>query len=189
MHRPGWHRLGQLPGVVLAVRHLSRAPAAERLPCVLQDQICEHRDWIGNLMSAAWLKTEARGGDGLTKHPRAGRCRLRNSAPTFGSRGRLHAFGDPQTGFDEAPINNESLTFRGNEAPDGPPAPRRSAAGHGRLNAFFALSVNSPPVSMVNFSCCVCSAPKPCARRVTRRVAPQPTRSAVRMEAGVHAGV
>src|SRR5476649_2084634 len=58
-----------------------------------------------------------------------------------------------------------------------------------RLNAFFAISVNSLPMSMVNFSCCVCSAPKPCARRVTRRVAPQPTRAAVRMEAGAHARV
>ena len=64
-----------------------------------------------------------------------------------------------------------------------------SVAMRGRLNAFFAISVNSPPVSMVNFSCCVCSAPKPGARGVTRRVSPQPMRAAVRMEAGVHAGV
>ena len=26
-----------------------------------------------------------------------------------------------------------------------------------RLNALFAISVNSPSMSMVNFSCCVCS--------------------------------
>jgi hypothetical protein len=59
----------------------------------------------------------------------------------------------------------------------------------GRLNAFFAISVNSPPVSMVNFSCCVCSAPNRRARGVTRTVTPQPMCAAVRMEAGVHAGV
>jgi hypothetical protein len=56
-----------------------------------------------------------------------------------------------------------------------------------RLNAFFAISVNSPPLSMVNFSSCVCSAPKPCARSVIRRVTPQPMRAAVRTEAGAHA--
>ena len=32
-------------------------------------------------------------------------------------------------------------------------------AMRGRLNAFFAISVNSPSMSMVNFPCCVCSAP------------------------------
>jgi hypothetical protein len=56
-----------------------------------------------------------------------------------------------------------------------------------RLNAFFAISVNSPSMSMVNFLCCVCSAPKACARGVTRRVTPQPMRAAVRMEAGADA--
>src|SRR5450432_3903754 len=56
-----------------------------------------------------------------------------------------------------------------------------------RLNAFFAIWVNSPSLSMVNFSCCVCSALIACAPGVTRRVAPQPTRAAVRMEAGAHA--
>jgi hypothetical protein len=64
---------------------------------------------------------------------------------------------------------------------------RKSAAlSRTRLNAFFAISVNSPSLSMVNFSCCVCSARKPCARGVTRRVTPQPTRAALRMEAGAH---
>jgi hypothetical protein len=52
-----------------------------------------------------------------------------------------------------------------------------------RLNGFFAFSVNSPSMSMVNFSCCVDSASLS-ARRVTRRVTPQPMRAAVRMEAG-----
>jgi hypothetical protein len=52
-----------------------------------------------------------------------------------------------------------------------------------RLNGFFAFSVNSPSMSMVNFSCCVDSASLS-ARRVTRRVTPQPMRAAVRMKAG-----
>jgi hypothetical protein len=64
---------------------------------------------------------------------------------------------------------------------------RGNAAMSGRLNAFFAISVNSPSLSMVNFSCCVGSAPKPRACGVTRRVAPQPVRTAVRMEAGADA--
>jgi hypothetical protein len=54
----------------------------------------------------------------------------------------------------------------------------------GRLNGFFANSVNSPPKSMVNFCCCVRSLPD-----VTREVTAQPMRSAVRMEIRVHAGV
>ena len=57
---------------------------------------------------------------------------------------------------------------------------------HRRLNGFFAISVNSPSMSMVNFSCCVGAAPFS-ARGVTRRVTPQPMRAAVRMEAGAHA--
>src|SRR6266545_530353 len=56
-----------------------------------------------------------------------------------------------------------------------------------RLNALFANSVNSPSVSMVNFSCCVCSALFFRAHGVARRVTPQPMRAAVRMEAGVDA--
>jgi hypothetical protein len=51
------------------------------------------------------------------------------------------------------------------------------------LNGFFAFSVNSSSMSMVNFSCCVDFASL-LARRVTRRVTPQPMRAAVRMEAG-----
>src|SRR5229473_8659108 len=62
-------------------------------------------------------------------------------------------------------------------------------AMRGRLNAFFAISVNSPSMSMVNVSCCVCSASSPGARGVTRRVTPQPMRAAVRMEAGADACV
>ena len=56
-----------------------------------------------------------------------------------------------------------------------------------RLNALFAISVNSPSMSMVNFPCCVFPALKSSARGVTRRVAPQPMRAAVVMEAGVDA--
>ena len=56
-----------------------------------------------------------------------------------------------------------------------------------RLNGFFAISVNSPSMSMVNCSCCVCSAPQACAPGVTRPVTSQPTRTTVRMEAGTHA--
>ena len=54
----------------------------------------------------------------------------------------------------------------------------------GCLNAFFANLVNSPSMSMVNFPCCVRFV-----LDVTREVAAQPMRSAVRMETGVHAGV
>ena len=54
------------------------------------------------------------------------------------------------------------------------------------LNGFFAISVNSPSMSMVNFCCCVGSMPK-AVRSVTRRVTPQPMRAAVWMEAGDHA--
>jgi hypothetical protein len=46
------------------------------------------------------------------------------------------------------------------------------AAARG-LNAFFANSVNSPSMSMVNVPCCVRSVPD-----VTREVTAQPTRSA-----------
>jgi len=52
------------------------------------------------------------------------------------------------------------------------------------LNGLFANSMNSLSVGMVNFSCCVC-----CPPHVTREVTAQPTRSAVRMETGIHAGV
>ena len=63
-------------------------------------------------------------------------------------------------------------------------ASRETRPASGRLNAFFANSVNSPSLSMVNFSCCVRILPD-----VTREVTAQPTRSAVRMESGIHAGV
>ena len=78
-----------------------------------------------------------------------------------------------------AGTSNESLTI---ERCILPRAERDADAG--RLNGFFANSVNSPSKSMVNFSCCVRSLPN-----VTREVTAQPTRSAVRMETGVHAGV
>src|ERR1700678_2328722 len=77
---------------------------------------------------------------------------------------------------------------RGGGAPENP----RLENGGGvamrrRLNAFFAISVNSPAMSMVNFPCCVCSAPR--RRGVIRTVTPQPMRAAVRMKAGADAGL
>jgi hypothetical protein len=96
-------------------------------------------------------------------------------------------------GFGKPAMNNERLTLRHHGAAGDPKCDgsgdREGRAELGRLNALFAISVNSPSVSMVNFSCCVWSAQSPRAHGVTRRVTPQPTRSAVRMEAGVHAGV
>jgi hypothetical protein len=105
--------------------------------------------------------------------------------------------------FDEPPINNGWLIFCCHDLADAPgpygctPALASSAnpdLEHGggvamrrRLNAFFAISVNSPPMSMVNYCCGVCSALNASARGVTRRVTPQPMRAAVRMEAGAHA--
>ena len=94
-----------------------------------------------------------------------------------------------------AQIDNGILISRpdGSPAPDN--APRVPNAGfeaggtalmRADLNAFFAIWVNSLSMSMVNFSCCVGSASTPFARGVTRRVTPQPTRAAFRMEAGVN---
>jgi hypothetical protein len=60
-------------------------------------------------------------------------------------------------------------------------------AVRGRLNAFFAISMNSPSMSMVNFSYGVCLVRNAGVRGVTRTVTPQPMRAAVRMEAGAHA--
>ena len=87
---------------------------------------------------------------------------LRHSAAGVDSR-RVRAFNDPRTGFDETPTDNGSLISGSSGARNGPGNSCRGAAGRGRLNAFFAFSVNSPSKSMVNFSCCVRSAPKPCA--------------------------
>jgi hypothetical protein len=60
-------------------------------------------------------------------------------------------------------------------------------AMRGRLNAFFAISVNSPAMSMVNFSCGVGFARNAGSRGVTRSVPRQPMRAAIQMEAGAHA--
>src|ERR1700740_1673476 len=57
-------------------------------------------------------------------------------------------------------------------------------SGQRDLNGFFAFSMNSPSMSMVNFSCFVCCAPRSTAPGVPRRVTPQPVVAAVRMEAG-----
>ena len=56
-----------------------------------------------------------------------------------------------------------------------------------RINALFAISVNSPSMSMVNFPCYVFGALKSRACGVERRVTPQPMCAAVVMEAGVDA--
>jgi hypothetical protein len=64
---------------------------------------------------------------------------------------------------------------------------RYGAVVRRRLNAFFSISVNSPSMRLVNFSCCVGSAPKLRARGVTRTVTPQPMRAAVQTEAGAYA--
>src|SRR3984893_1518708 len=86
------------------------------------------------------------------------------------------------------------LAVAARSRPRGGIAPENPGADHGggiamrpRLNALFAISVNSPSMSMVNFPCCVVSALAFSARGVTRRVTPQPIRAAVRMEAGVDA--
>ena len=114
--------------------------------------------------------------------------------------------------FDEAETNNGWLIFYGHDVAERPspwgcspapaqPRPRGGGApenpgyDHGggiamrpRINALFAISVNSPSMSMVNFPCCVCCARRsPGARGVTRRVTPQPMCAAVGMEAGVDA--
>jgi len=80
----------------------------------------------------------------------------------------------------------KALSFADLAAPN-----ERAAAGDAdkndrEINGLFAISVNSPSMSMVNFSCCVGSAPD-AASRVTERVTPQPMRAAVRTEAGDHA--
>src|ERR1700761_7468806 len=60
------------------------------------------------------------------------------------------------------------------------------AAEYAPLNAFFAISANSPSMSMVNFSCCVRTAPAACASRVTRGMTAQLIRAAGRTKAGAH---
>ncbi len=55
------------------------------------------------------------------------------------------------------------------------------------INAFFAISVNSPSMSMVNFPCCVVVALQSGARGVRRTVTPQPMCAAGVMEAGADA--
>ena len=113
--------------------------------------------------------------------------------------------------FDEAETNNGWLIFYGHDVTERPSpygcspdllrlcagsgiAAENSGSHHGggvpmraRLNALFAFSVNSPSMSMVNFSCCVVSVLPIGAHGVTRRVTPQPMRAAFGTEAGVDA--
>jgi hypothetical protein len=81
---------------------------------------------------------------------------------------------------DRAQIDNETLILGHRGIADG-------GAIAARLNAFFAIPVNSPSMGMVNFSCCVCAARKPRAPGVIQSVAPPPRRAAVRMEVGADA--
>jgi hypothetical protein len=87
-------------------------------------------------------------------------------------------------------ITNAGLTFRGRGVTGpgpGNPLPLHGGivALHSPLNGFFAISVNDPSMSMVNFSCCVVSALPARARGAMRRVAPHPDAAAVGMEVGV----
>jgi hypothetical protein len=92
-----------------------------------------------------------------------------------------------RSGF-ATPSHRERLIFHCRDAVNNRGSRHRGdVASYGRLNAFFSISVNSPSLGMVNFSCCVGSALKPGVRGVTRRVTPQPMRAAVRMEAGADA--
>src|SRR5665213_4363284 len=103
-----------------------------------------------------------------------------------------------------SPIPNETLIrLAGRQRPDGAAASHSIETAHGlkksgprhgagvtryaHLNSFFVISANSPSMSMVNFSCCVCSAPKSCAPGVTPGMTAQPMRVAVLTEAGAHA--
>jgi hypothetical protein len=84
------------------------------------------------------------------------------------------------------PISDHDLDVRHATKKSGPRHHAR-AANYALLNAFFAISANSPSMSMVNFSGCVCSAPTSRAPGVTRGLTAQPMRVAVRTEAGAHA--
>ena len=86
-----------------------------------------------------------------------------------------------------ASVRGSKLLRTGRAATQGRGAKADKGGPNGQdLNALFAISVNSPSMSMVNFSCCVGAVPD-VARGVTRRVTPQPMRATVRMEAGDHA--
>jgi hypothetical protein len=145
-------------------------------------------------MNATRSNTAARASHRLATHARVGRDgieRAFNQAPFIN--GRL--IFDGRDGAEE-PDRHGCLQMITNHALAAATSRKNPGFGHDesvataqRLNAFFAISVNSPSLSMVNFSCCVCSAPNPRARGVTRTVTPQPKRAAVRMEAGVHADI
>jgi hypothetical protein len=110
------------------------------------------------------------------------RVQINNEALMFDSRDEI---GGPDSGGCPAAPMSHPLEAAAREKNPVPTAAEASLLA--RLNAFFVISVNSPAMSMVNFSCCVCSAQKSCASGVTRKMAPQPMLAAVRMEAGVHA--
>src|SRR5437868_2602620 len=98
------------------------------------------------------------------------------------ARGAGQGAAKPHTRAQRGTHGNEPLITEGLP----PPQHHNDAAKGGlRLNALFAISVNSPSMSMVNFPCCVDWAPISPVRGVKRRVTPQP--AAAGMEAGDHA--
>jgi hypothetical protein len=105
------------------------------------------------------------------------------SRPTLGRQQRA-------TWLCASAAGNDSLSLCRARAERRIASPREAGTCDDGLNGLFAISVNSPSMSMVNFSCCVGSKLPPVfglVRGVTRRVTPQPMRTAVRMEAGDHA--
>src|ERR1700704_4447381 len=58
-----------------------------------------------------------------------------------------------------------------------------------RLNAFFAFAVNTPSMSMVNFSCAAGSAWRPATNGMLRRITPHPAQAPERTEAGADARI
>jgi hypothetical protein len=146
-------------------------------------------------MNAKWLKAKARVSHRLAMPLRVGHIdrdaaeRIFGEAQNNNKRLIFHHHddaGEPRP-YAQSPARMEHVLEAAAHRPNSGPGHGGSVVMRRRLNAFFAISVNSPSMSMVNFSCCVCSAPITGARGVTRRVTPQPMRAAVRMEAGAHA--
>ena len=136
-------------------------------------------------MSAAQSHIEAKERHRSAKHLRADGLMPCNAGASIANERLI--FGDHKV-LDRPGRGGHTPALKGHtfEAPSSGFEGIEGVAMFGHLNAFFAISVNSPSMSMVNFSCCVGSAQKSCARGVTRRVTPQPTRAALRMEAEAH---
>jgi hypothetical protein len=119
-------------------------------------------------MLAMWSEASAPASHRLAARPRA------ETLPPADAISQRGFTGDP------AQIDNETLIFSCRGVADG-------GVIAARLNAFFAIQVNSPAMGMVNFSCCVGAARKPRAPGVIQSVAPPPRCAAVRMEVGADA--